>query len=74
MKIKEILDTLITECSVEIYERRQYNGRIYINLLFKDANPIHIRLDKNVLQREVTMLAANENTLFIVTDGDEDET
>ena len=74
MKVSEVLDTLTTRDKVVIYEMRQDDARMYVDIFYKGANEFDMGLDENVLQREVTLLTVYENTLFIEADGDEDET
>ena len=74
MKVEDILNTLTTQDKVVIYEMWQGDTRMYVDIFYEGANGFDMGLDENVLQREVTILTIYENTLFIVTDGDEDET
>ena len=74
MKVEEILNTLTTLDEVAIYERQEYDDRVYIKTLFKGVNSFNIKLDEKVLQLDVVMLTIGGNKLFIIAEDNEDET
>lgn len=74
MKVEDILNTLTTLDEVAIYERQEYDDRVYIKTLFKGVNSFNIKLDEKVLQLDVVMLTIGGNKLFIIAEDNKDET
>lgn len=74
MKLKDILNFLSIYSRLTIYEIRQDCVGTYVDVLTEGKNLLDMRLDKNVLQRDVITLSAHMGALYIVLDGDGDET